>query len=244
VGSAPLHHRGPAAVEPQNGYRRDASHQLADAHLVRRLRELGVPLDAVRGVVTASDDTARRELLAEQLARLERELADTTAAVASLRRLINGATDGLSVAVVDVPPCRAVVMRERVVIADVETWSVGAFEQLASRAGAAAAGSGSLFPTSFFADGVGEVTAFVVLGDGRTSRSGCEIEIVPGGRYAVVSHVGPYDDLDLAYGAVGTHVATLHRIASGPIREHYVVGPTEVDDPTQFHTDVLWPIAR
>lgn len=66
---------------------------------------------------------------------------------------------------------------------------------------------------------------------------------IPGGRYAVVTHEGPYDDLDLSYGAVGAHVAALHRVGPGPVREHYVVGPTETDDPTEFRTDVHWPLA-
>jgi effector-binding domain-containing protein len=58
---------------------------------------------------------------------------------------------------------------------------------------------------------------------------------VPAAAYAVVVHRGPFDRLDEAYGALGSHVAANLLGADGPIREHYL------DEGT---TEVLWPVTR
>jgi DNA-binding transcriptional MerR regulator len=43
----------PAEVDPESGYRRYALAQVPKAQVIRRLRELGMPIDDVRSVVEA-----------------------------------------------------------------------------------------------------------------------------------------------------------------------------------------------
>jgi effector-binding domain-containing protein len=65
------------------------------------------------------------------------------------------------------------------------------------------------------------------------------------GRHRCVTlHRGPFNDLDQAYGALGTFVAERVLAAEGPIREHYLVSGGEIDDPTALATEVCWPIRR
>jgi effector-binding domain-containing protein len=48
--------------------------------------------------------------------------------------------------------------------------------------------------------------------------------------------------VDRAYGALGTYVAR-HAIAvEGPIREYYLVGQRDSPDPSQWRTEIGWPI--
>ena len=72
----------PAAVDPQSRYRRYDAAQTGDAQLIRRLRALDMPIDAIRDVVTAVDGAARDTAIAEHLARMEGELARTQVVVA------------------------------------------------------------------------------------------------------------------------------------------------------------------
>jgi effector-binding domain-containing protein len=56
---------------------------------------------------------------------------------------------------------------------------------------------------------------------------------LPAADLAVMAHVGPFDELDRTYGALGTHVTTAGIAARGPIRETYLA-----DD----RAEVAWPI--
>jgi effector-binding domain-containing protein len=65
---------------------------------------------------------------------------------------------------------------------------------------------------------------------------------LPGAELALIVHNGPHDDLDRSYGALATYV-TEHAVAvDGLIREYYLVGPNEIDDPSAWRTEVGWPI--
>src|SRR4051812_6952132 len=55
----------PAAVDPQTGYRSYSAAQLTDATVIRRLRELDVPLEAIRQVLEARDPAITRKVLSE-----------------------------------------------------------------------------------------------------------------------------------------------------------------------------------
>ena len=61
----------PAVVDPETGYRSYSPAQLIDAAVIHRLRELDVPLDSIREVLTARDPAVTQKVLAEQAAVLE-----------------------------------------------------------------------------------------------------------------------------------------------------------------------------
>src|SRR5580692_1929436 len=67
----------PADVDPITGYRRYASAQIPIAQVIRRFRDLDMPLDDIRAVLGAPDQTTRSQLIAAHLTRLEETLAET-----------------------------------------------------------------------------------------------------------------------------------------------------------------------
>ncbi|MEU8663289.1 MerR family transcriptional regulator [Actinoplanes philippinensis] len=75
----------PAWVDPSTGYRYYTAEQVDAAQLVRRLREVRMPVAGVRRVVSAADPMARDSMIAAHLDVLRRELTATAAAVGSLR---------------------------------------------------------------------------------------------------------------------------------------------------------------
>jgi DNA-binding transcriptional MerR regulator len=79
----------PASVDPQSGYRRYDPAQLARARAIRRLRDLDVPLDAVRAFLDADASSASR-LLEQHRARLESRAWRDQRILHHLRQLTDG----------------------------------------------------------------------------------------------------------------------------------------------------------
>src|SRR5712691_4432575 len=65
----------PAQVDPHSGYRYYATTQIPTAQVIRRFRDLGMPVREVQEVLATTDPGARSALIARHLDRLERELA-------------------------------------------------------------------------------------------------------------------------------------------------------------------------
>ena len=82
----------PAQIDPQTGYRRYTTEQIQVAQIIRRFRDLDMPLNQIRAVLAAPDVQARNELIAAHLKRLESDLARTQTAVASLRNSLEAPT--------------------------------------------------------------------------------------------------------------------------------------------------------
>src|ERR1700758_5780524 len=70
----------PAQVDPHTGYRYYATAQVPTAQVIRRFRELGMPVREVREVLATTDPQARSALIAGHLERLERQLRQNQAA--------------------------------------------------------------------------------------------------------------------------------------------------------------------
>ena len=75
-------------MNPSTGYRYYSGEQIPTAQVIRRLRDLEMPVGEVKAVLDAPDVLARNALIAAHLGRLEAELAQTRAAVDSLRNLL------------------------------------------------------------------------------------------------------------------------------------------------------------
>src|SRR5215468_3319012 len=67
----------PAEIDPGSGYRFYEPGQVRTAQVIRRLRELGMPLEEIREVLRAPDVPARQARLAAHLRRMESRLAQT-----------------------------------------------------------------------------------------------------------------------------------------------------------------------
>ena len=78
----------PAETDKMTGYRYYAKSQVPIAQVIRRFRSLDMPVEEVRAIVTTSDPEARSKLIAAHLDRLEKQMAETGAAVAALRALL------------------------------------------------------------------------------------------------------------------------------------------------------------
>src|ERR1700710_808725 len=78
----------PAEIDPDSGYRHYTLDQIPIAQVIRRFRDLDMPVEHVRQVLAAPDLATRNRLIAEHLGALESKLEETRVAVATLRDLL------------------------------------------------------------------------------------------------------------------------------------------------------------
>jgi DNA-binding transcriptional MerR regulator/effector-binding domain-containing protein len=237
----------PVEIDPSSGYRFYEPAQVQVAQVIRRFRDLGMPLDEIKAVLRAPDVTARNQLIGAHLRRMESQLAEVQATVASLRSLMERPPDTIPVEHRSVGPARALAIVDHVAMLDLHAWWDAAFRELdAATAAASVSPAGpraALYSSEYFAfEAGGEVVAYVPV----------PAEVHPGGRVrmleippaelAVAVHEGPFDDLDRTYGALGTYVAEREIGVDGPIREHYLVSPFDTEDESRLRTEVGWPV--
>jgi DNA-binding transcriptional MerR regulator len=237
----------PASIDADTGYRFYLPSQVGLAQMIRRLRDLGMPLDEVRTIVSAPDSETRDATLVAHLQRMEAQLEETQQTVASLRGLLQQPDDSLAITRRRIDATPALVITEHVRGEDAVAWWMGAYTLLhrvlrdcgADRAGP----DGALFPVEFFEDEEGEVTAFVPVRAAPEAALPARVAsvVVPAVDAAVAVHDGPFGDLDRTYGALGTWVLERAAGADGPIREYYL--PTgDPDDLLAHTTEVCWPV--
>lgn len=239
----------PAAVDPFTGYRSYDPAQVPAAQVIRRLRDLAMPLEQIAAVLAAADIETRNREIAAHLARMERQLEQTQASVASLRALLEGPAPRPAIELRSIPAVRALAVVEVVSAADLTGWGSGAFGDLS---GALADGGlrpagpfGALFPGDFFETERSEITVFAPVGESQARPAGrVRVLEVPAVEAAVAVHEGALEDIDTTYGALGTAVAESAIGVEGPIREYYLVSFAETDDETGYRTEVCWPVFR
>jgi DNA-binding transcriptional MerR regulator len=238
----------PAEVDRSSGYRFYEASQVPVAQVIRRFRDLGMPVEAVKAVLTAPDVSTRNQVIVAHLERMEEQLAQTQATVASLRAVLEAPRVQAPVEYRSMAPTTALAIRETVTAAGLESWWTDAFITLrkaVEEAGATRAGpDGLLYPNEMFELEEGEMVAFVPV-TGRPVGSGrVQAYELPAVELAIMVHEGTYDDLDRTYGALGTFVAERAIGVDGPIRELYVVSALDVEGADDLRTEVGWPVFR
>jgi DNA-binding transcriptional MerR regulator len=247
----------PAAIDPFTGYRSYDATQVVPAQVIRRLRDLGMPLDSIRSVLIAPDLETRNREIAAHLGRMERQLAQTQASVAGLRALLAGPAVRPAIEYRKIPAVTALAVAQVVSAADLATWgsdALGALSDALTTAGVAPAGAsgpfGALFPGDFFELERSEITAFVPVGSPPAGFGPLEEVLngqvrlleIPAVEAAIAVHEGPLDDIDRTYAALGTVVAERAIGVDGPIREYYLIGFPETEDESKHRTEVAWPV--
>ncbi len=237
----------PAEIDTSSGYRRYSTEQLGDAHLIRRLRDLAMPLPEIQTILSSTKADKRNQAIVEHLGRVEKELRHTKNIVTSLQALLTGETNSsMDVEFMLLPPLTVLSVTDSIEQQMILEWCGANFEPLyqnITNAGLVPCGPpGGLYSPEVLRLGEGEVTIFVpVLGSpGHLETAGAvTLESI---YVASTTHVGPYDDLDRTYGQLGAEVNELGISSDGAIREVYVVGPVHSSDTQDWRTQVCWPV--
>lgn len=237
----------PQRIDSSTGYRYYAHEQIPTAQVVRRLRDLEMPIADVRAVLVADPDT-RNLLIGGHLNRLEAELANTRDAVKALRDILVRPDTAPVVEYRTVAATRAIGIQQVVDREDLLVWWQGALGELHATVEAwqlhRTGPSGGLFDTDTFHQDHGLATVFIPV-DGPTRPIGRIADVtIPAAELAVMQHRGALADIDLTWGQLGSF-ATRHEISvEGPLREYYVRDHVDTPDAKQWRTDLGWPIFR
>jgi DNA-binding transcriptional MerR regulator/effector-binding domain-containing protein len=220
----------PAWVDPSSGYRYYARAQVRDAAAIALLRSLDVPLGAIREVLAAGDEQALHAVLERERERAEREVERRRAAVRSLERLLDArAVLPYEVALAEAGEMRLVGVSSHVPETAMEagvTALVGELLGIGARAGWPQRGPVvGLYPVDL--EDPCPVTVAVPAGDGVAPAGRAELHVVPAGPAMSTVHVGPYDELALAYTALLTAAHERGHEPRGPIAETYLTSPQD-----------------
>ena len=236
----------PAQVDVETGYRRYTSDQIPTAQIIRRFRDLDMPLEEIAAVLKAPDVRTRNDLLAGHLGRLEIELAQTRAAVSSLRSLLQGPPPALDVTHRTEPSIQSAAISSAVDLEDLSTWFQGALGELYATVDAQRIGAdgppGAVIANEFFSYEWGEITVFLPVAGSVRPVGRVAPTLLPGTELATIVHRGSHDDVDRSYGALASYVSQRALAVDGPIRERYLVGRHDTPDETRWRTEIGWPI--
>ena len=238
----------PSFVNPGNGYRHYVEAQIPVAQVIRRLRDLEMPVADVRAVVAAADSATRNALIAAHLDRLETDLARTRAAVSSLRNLITRPSTALEVEHRTVPPTPAIAIHDVVDRADILSWWRGALGELHANVAAQAltriGPSAGVYEGDVYRHERGGATVFIPVNGAARAIGRVQPIVVPAVELAIVTHRGSHDDIDITYGALAAHVSAHELGVDGPLREIYVREAHDTPDAEEWVTEIGWPIFR
>jgi DNA-binding transcriptional MerR regulator len=236
----------PAEVDPGSGYRYYGTDQVPMAQVIRRFRDLEMPVDQVRHVLAAPDLTARNALITAHLRRMEDQLRETQAAVESLRSLVETPAAPISVQHRSIPATRALAISATVTQTELLGWWTAAFAEilaaLRGRRLAPAGPAGALFAGELFEQEAGDVVAFIPTHSDAPDTGRARSIVIPAAELAMTVHRGTHSDVDRTYGALGTYVAEHALGIEGPVRENYLVGRLDTPDDTRWETEIGWPI--
>jgi len=214
------------------------------------LRELDLPLPELRrfleaesaGAAGGADAGAAQEIVAAHLRRLEDRLGRTQRAVQALQELLDPAARR-TVSLEVLPPQRGLAVSLDVPPGADLSWYDDAMHALDAVAGRRPVSPpGGRYEHTLFTEGHGRATVYLPAEAplGRGAAADVREVQLPRRTAAVATHVGPHDDLDLTYAAVGSYAARSGLRSDDLVEEVYLVGPRDTDQPDRWRTLVAW----
>lgn len=242
----------PAEIDPHSGYRYYSTAQVPTAQVIRRLRDLGVPVREVGEIVGSADPGTRSAVIAGHLARLESQLDQTRAAVTSLRRLLEPAEPAIGVEHRSAPALTTAAIRGTVEHAEVLQWYGDAMAELrrtlAANGTTPTGPAGGLYDNELFTAEHGAAVVYLPVAEPPAAEpptaGRVQPFVVPAADLVITVHRGPHDDIDVTYGALGSYAADHELVVAGPVRETYLIGPRDTADAAAWRTEIGWPVFR
>lgn len=238
----------PAQIDPATGYRAYLASQLTDAAVLRRLRDLDLPLSDVGEILRARDPDLTRKILIGHGDLLQERLARIAQAVDEIHSGIEHPASLTPVHIREEPAIQTVEYRGRVREAAFATFldtAYAALYEMLGRLGMPPGGpSGALYPP--VVEDVEDVVAYLPLATAvqlPDNRGPLALGEVPAATVAVLTHHGDYDSIAGSYQLLGRWVAEHAVSADLEVREIYLISPAEAQDPRHYRTEICWPLA-
>ena len=250
------HERGvlvPAFVDG-TGYRRYTRDQIADALLVRDLRDVGFGVSAMAALLAARDTPSFQRALLTQRDVLEQEKRAATQRLRSIDRMLQNARGSAmstnQITLRTMPAMTVASYRGTVPTYADEGQLWQQFMPELQRQGLTPTGPGGVFehdPT--YVDEDPDLSVFLPVPPGTTAEGPLEVIDVPEQRAVVARVVGPFSQISLAHDLI-TAFLTDNGLSEAPVEVHgltgkvfniYLSDPSTVDE-SAYLTDVHRPV--
>ena len=245
----------PDSVDSSTGYRSYRVSQLTDAVIIKRLRDLDVPLRDIAEILQARDPDVTRKIIGQHEHDMRAKLAEVTRIVNELQDALDRPSLHTPVHVRHEDEVHALSFSGIVQEADYASFLDHAYMQLFTAIeviGAQPTGSGSArYPATVDTDDE-KVQAYVPLAEpvavpASLRDTGVSGGLIPAETCAIATHSGGYDTIADTYRQLGAWVARYAVTSDRPVREHYVVSTDpltrELLPPEQRRTEICWPIS-
>ena len=235
----------PAYVDPTSNYRYYHPDQAPMARAIAILRTLDMPLAEIREVVTGSDPEkvrarldAHRQFLAD---RVRRDVQMLERVESFIKK---GAVMTYEIEMKDLEPTDVIGITLETSPETISNDAAPAYhriydqlgEQGINPAGPARMVYHRMDDDSWTIECCVPVAGAGALPDDLARRS------FPGGRVARTLHVGPYDELGMAYRELGVWVDKQGLSTANPPFDIYLNDPGQVDNPAKLETELIWPV--
>jgi DNA-binding transcriptional MerR regulator len=235
----------PSRIDAHTGYRLYDTSQVDLAHIIRRLRELGMSIPDLKALLSTDDIALRHGIIAAQLHRIQTDVQHTQDVVSAMRGLLMPARDDADIVLRHEPSTRGWAVTARISIDEIDAWSAAAMRRLCGAlqsSGIHADGPpGALLERQLFTESHGAAIFLIPVTETCRPPSHVREWVLPEMDVAVITHHGRRSDIDRSYAKLGTYVSE-HLIGEeGPIREYYL-GATPTHFTTFERTEICWPI--
>lgn len=230
----------PEFVDHQSGYRFYAPGQLETARLIRLLRSLEFPLDAVRDAMTRVEAGEEiTEVVAGQQAAIRDRLHELLALEKKLAGLQVSAPRAGAVAFRRLEPELTAAIRFSGRYAEVGNW----FGELMGKVADIAAGTpGALYWQSEYHEADADISVSVPVSR-PVERDGVDVFLLDPVDACTTVYQGPYEGISVGYERVLSEVGRRAGQIVLPIRERYLRGPGDASapNPDEFFTEIVVP---
>jgi DNA-binding transcriptional MerR regulator len=233
----------PDFVDPETGYRYYRREQARAALAIAMLRSIGLPIPAVKALLTG-DEHVFADVLRQERDRLAREEARIHHALRSVDHLLRAQTLMPRDVVLRDEPARCVVVQSAVTtlethVGDTASMVAALLATLEHAGVASGTPIGCLLPDAM--DGSFAVEVFATIAAPR-AIDGLEVRHLAACTCAVATHVGAYESLGVAHHGLLAWTQEHGYRAAGVLREIYIDDPDEVPEETRV-TEVVLPVA-
>ncbi|RSM80794.1 MerR family transcriptional regulator [Amycolatopsis sp. WAC 01375] len=234
----------PAEIDPGTGYRRYSLGQFARAGLIRRLRELEVPLAEIAEILDADTPDEVKASIKRHHDRVAARAAELAAISGKLDSVLAEPTRWLHVYERVRTPQPIARLSIRTPLSGLAELIGPAYGRLFAVLAAQGVMPSSPPGTRYLTDDPDELTVELFVPVDGPVRDDGEIgaDELPGGLLVATIHEGDYDDVETAYRSLGRWIAERDLVPAGPAEELYLVAPGPSVAPESYRTEIAWPV--
>ena len=205
-----------------------------------------MPVADVRAVLVARSSGERDTLIAAHIDHLESELAQTRAAVNSLRALLDTRSEHQTVHRRTESRYSALAITEGTLEPpDVGDWWREGLQELRTAVEdhdmQVTGPAGGLYDECLFQRERGEATIFIPVTKPR-ELDRIKPLVIPAAEVVVTTYFGSPADIDLAYARLGSYIAEHELTLGWQLREYYQRDHSHTSDTAQWRTEIAWPV--